>query len=165
MNDMKKILLLASLFTACAIEAFAYNVYAPNSFDTVCKGNYAYKTVYTMCEQGKAPDYTTAFFDRQLTRYELAGVIKDILEGGKTVPEDNPSLMKLRKDYARELEALGWKPPKRQPSKEKPILEIGGDSRIRYNNGGDADARVRVAGRWNITDNTSIQAGGEKNVE
>ena len=73
--------------------------------------------------------------------------------------------MKLRKDYARELEALGWKPPKRQPSKEKPILEIGGDSRIRYNNGGDADARVRVAGRWNITDNTSIQAGGEKNVE
>lgn len=43
--------------------------------------------------------------------------------------------------------------------------EIGGDSRIRYNNGGDADARVRVAGRWNITDNTSIQAGGEKNVE
>ena len=30
---------------------------------------------------------------------------------------------------------------------------------------GDADARVRVAGRWNITDNTSIQAGGEKNVE
>ena len=132
---MKKILLLASLFTACAIEAFAYNVYAPNSFDTVSKGNYAYKTVYTMCEQGK------------------------------TVPEDNPSLMKLRKDYARELEALGWKPPKRQPSKEKPILEIGGDSRIRYNNGGDADARVRVAGRWNITDNTSIQAGGEKNVE
>lgn len=114
---------------------------------------------------GQSPDYTTAFFDRQLTRYELAGVIKDILEGGKTVPEDNPSLMKLRKDYARELEALGWKPPKRQPSKEKPILEIGGDSRIRYNNGGDADARVRVAGRWNITDNTSIQAGGEKNVE
>ena len=53
---MKKILLLASLFTACAIEAFAYNVYAPNSFDTVSKGNYAYKTVYTMCEQGKAPD-------------------------------------------------------------------------------------------------------------
>lgn len=51
---MKKILLLASLFTACAIEAFAYNVYAPNSFDTVSKGNYAYKTVYTMCEQGKA---------------------------------------------------------------------------------------------------------------
>ena len=39
--------------------------------------------------------------------------------------------------------------------KEKPILEIGGDSRSRYNNGGDADARVRVAGRWNITDNTS----------
>ena len=52
-----------------------------------------------------------------------------------------------------------------QASKEKPILEIGGDSRIRYNNGGDADARVRVAGRWNITDNTSIQTGGEKNVE
>ncbi len=107
---MKKILLLASLFTACAIEAFAYNVYAPNSFDTVAKGNYA-TTVYTMCEAGKAlttpAAFSTATHQIRTRRHQgYPGRRQDS-------PEDNPSLIKLRKDTPENSKPLGWKPPKR----------------------------------------------------
>ena len=47
----------------------------------------------------------------------------------------------------------------------KPMLEMSGDGRIRYNSDGDADGRVRVNTRWRIGDDTTVNAGGTKNVK
>lgn len=43
-----------------------------------------YQAVYDFCEKGRAPDYDRNFFNRgSLTRYELASVLKNILEAEK----------------------------------------------------------------------------------
>lgn len=43
-----------------------------------------YQAVYDLCEKGRAPDYDRNFFNRgSLTRYELASVLKNILEAEK----------------------------------------------------------------------------------
>lgn len=43
-----------------------------------------YQAVYDLCEKGCAPSYDVNFFNRgSLTRYELASVLKDILEAEK----------------------------------------------------------------------------------
>lgn len=161
---MKKFI-LAAIFTAATLTASAYNWYAPNSFDTVKKDSWDYQTVYTLTEQGRAPGYTKDFFEgKDLTRYELASVIKTLLENHKQGDGDEEALAKLKKEYVRELEAQGYKEPKRQPSKEKPIFEFHGDSRVRARSDGDADARARVTTKWNIGDRTSITAGGEANA-
>lgn len=78
---MKKTMFLTALLAAASITGFAYNVYAPNSFDAVSPASWDYKTVETLCREGKAPSYTEDFFRRgSMTRYELASVIKDMLE-------------------------------------------------------------------------------------
>lgn len=119
----------------------------------------------TLCREGKAPSYTTDFFSRgSMTRYELASVIKDMLEHHNEKDKDHESLMKLKKEYARELEALGYREEKKIPE-GKPMLEMSGDGRIRYNSDGDADGRVRVNTRWRIGDDTTVNAGGTKNVK
>ena len=157
---LPKKLLLTTLFVAIAMPSFAYNWYAPNSFDTVKKDSWDYRTVYTLCEAGKAPDYSLGFFDKELTRYELASVIKNILEHQEEA-DDTETLQRLKKDYARELEALGYKEKKKKPSDGvKPLFEIHGDSRIRYNSQSEADARARVNGTWHIG-KTDIVAGGK----
>lgn len=99
-----------------------------------------------------------------MTRYELASVIKDMLEHHNEKDKDHESLMKLKKEYARELEALGYKEEKKIPE-GKPMLEMSGGGRIRYNSDGNADGRVRVNTRWRIGDDTTINAGGTKNVK
>ncbi len=162
---MRKLLTAITLAAAlaAATPAFAYPWSAPNSFETVKKGTWDYKAAYTLCEKGEAPDYTTAFFDRELTRYELASLIKNALE--HTAPsERSEDLNKLKKAYERELEAQGYS-EKRKRSGVKPIYEIHGDTRVR--SGSDTtDARARVEGTWHITRNTDIVAGGkaEKNT-
>lgn len=140
---MKKTLLLAALFAALSIEGFAYNVYAPNSFDEVSPKSWDYRTVYSLTEEGKAPSYTKSFFGRgSMTRYELASVIKDILQHDDG-DGDRAVLMKLKKEYARELSALGYK-EERKGSKGKPIFEMSGDGRLRTSSDGDADGRIRI---------------------
>ena len=67
-------------------------------------------------------------------------------------------------EFARELEALGYREEKKIPE-GKPMLEMSGDGRIRYNSDGDADGRVRVNTRWRIGDDTTVNAGGTKNVK
>ena len=84
---MKKTLFLTALLASAWITGFAYNVYAPNSFDPVNPKSWDYRTVYTLTEEGKAPSYTKEFFSRGgITRYELASVIKNMLNTmmGKT---------------------------------------------------------------------------------
>ena len=156
---MKKFL-LTTLFATLTIQCFAYNWYAPNSFDTVKKDSWDYQAVYTLCEKGEAPDYSVGFFDKELTRYELASVIKNILDHQEDT-EDNDTLIRLKKDYARELEALGYRDKKKKPSDGvKPLFEIHGDSRVRYNSQSEADARARINGTWHIG-KTDIVAGGK----
>mgnify|MGYP000040084051 CR=1 FL=1 len=162
---MKKTMFLTALLAAASITGFAYNVYAPNSFDAVSPASWDYKTVETLCREGKAPSYTEDFFRRgSMTRYELASVIKDMLEHHDRNDKDHGSLMKLKKEYARELEALGYREEKKT-AEGKPVLEMGGDGRIRYSSDGDADGRVRINTRWHIDRDTTVNAGGTKNVD
>lgn len=156
------IILAAAL--AAAAPSFAYPWSAPNSFETVKKDAWDYKATYALCEKGEAPDYTTAFFQRELTRYELASVIKNALE--HTAPSDrSEDLNKLKKAYERELEAQGYVEKKKRGSDVKPIYEIHGDTRMRTGSE-KTDARARVEGTWHITGNTDVVAGGkaEKNM-
>lgn len=156
---MKKILLTV-LFATMTIQAFAYNWYAPNSFDMVKKDSWDYQTVYTLCEKGEAPDYTVGFFDKELTRYELASVIKNILENSNN-QVDAETQDRLKKEYKRELDALGYREKKEKPDDGvTPLFEIHGDSRVRYNSKSEADARARVNGTWHIG-KTDIVAGGK----
>lgn len=160
---MKKFLLTALLATI-AIPCFAYNWYAPNSFDTVKKDSWAYHAVYTLCEKGEAPDYSLGFFDKELTRYELASVIKNILEHQEET-DDNDTLQRLKKEYARELEAQGYREKKKKSADSvKPLFEIHGDSRVRYHSESEADARARINGTWHIG-KTDIIAGGKTGKE
>lgn len=81
---MKKIIFAALWFLSFSLTAAAYNTYAPNSWDTVKKEAWDYQAVYDLCEKGCAPDYDRNFFNRgSLTRYELASVLKNILEAEK----------------------------------------------------------------------------------
>ncbi len=157
---MHKIVTITLLFAALAANTFAYNWYAPNSFDTVKKDSWDYKAAYTLCEEGKAPDYTTSFFTKELTRYEIASVIKNVLDNQKEAKPDE-DLLKLKKAYSRELEALGYKEPKKKGSDAKPILEISGDTRVRYNSDSAADARARVNTKWHIGGKTDVVVGGK----
>ncbi len=163
-TDMKKTAFLAVLFAAASITGFAYNVYAPNSFDPVSPKSWDYRTVYTLTEEGKAPSYTKDFFSRGgITRYELASVIKNMLEHHDEKDRDHEALMKLKKDYARELESLGYKEAKDLSPRKG--IDFSGDGRIRYSDGSSVDGRVRVNTTWHIDDGTSIQARGTKNVK
>ena len=95
---MKKTVFLTALLAAASITGFAYNVYAPNSFDPVSPKSWDYRTVYALTEEGKAPSYTKDFFSRgEITRYELAGIIKNILENHNAKDRDHQDLMKLKK--------------------------------------------------------------------
>ena len=155
-------LLLAGLLL-CSFPASAYNIYAPNSFEEVKPESYAYQTLRQMCEQGKIPGYTTSFFDsgRNISRYELAGVLQNALTKGNNLSaEDKGALQKLKKEYARELEARGYKEDKPE---QKPVLEIHGDARLRETKGEGADARLRTRVTWHISQNTDVQ--GEGTVE
>lgn len=81
---MKKIIFAAICLLSFRLTAAAYNTYAPNSWDTVKKEAWDYQAVYDLCEKGRAPDYDRNFFNRgSLTRYELASVLKNILEAEK----------------------------------------------------------------------------------
>lgn len=147
----KKILWLAGLLAALSAEAFAYNIYAPNSFDTVSPKSWDYRTVEALLKKGKAPDYTADFLKNgAVTRYELACVLKNMLENEKPKDPDQGVLRKLRQEYERELDALGYKKPKAKPSSEKPLFEFSGDGRVRAGKDGNVDSRVRAEGRWLI---------------
>ena len=164
-TDMKGTALLLSFFTGMAMGAFAYNPYAPNSFDSVSPKSRDYQTVYLLTGEGKAPAYTPDFFRRgNLTRYELAGIIKNMLENHDPKDKDYGDLMRLKKEYARELDALGYREKKKQPS-GNPVMEFSGDGRIRYNDRGEADGRVRVNTTWHIDQATTINASGKKDIE
>ena len=49
---MKKKLFLTMLLAAASFTAFAYNPYAPNSFDSVSPKSWDYRTVRTLCSEG-----------------------------------------------------------------------------------------------------------------
>ena len=95
--------------------------------------------------------------DKTLTRYEIASVVKNILE---SVPakDQTEDMARLKKEYTRELEAQGYR-EKKKKEERKPILEISGDTRVRYKNDGGSDARARVNTTWHIG-KTDIVAGG-----
>lgn len=124
-----------------------------------------YQAVYDLCEKGRAPDYDRNFFDRgSLTRYELASVLKNILEaekkGSTLTDEERKKLAHLKKEYIRELDALGYSDEK---EKKEPIIEISGDARVRWTKGEENDARIRTGAKWNIGNSTYIQGQGSIN--
>ncbi len=153
---MKKLILTLLLAIAC-VPAWAAPWDAPNSFEIVKESSWDYRAARALTEEGKAPAYTTAFFDKALTRYEIASVVKNILE---SVPakDQTEDMAKLKKEYARELEAQGYR-EKKKKDERKPILEISGDTRVRYKNDSGSDARARVNTTWHIG-KTDIVAGG-----
>ena len=71
---MKKLILTLLLAIAC-VPAWAAPWDAPNSFEIVKDSSWDYRTARALTEEGKAPAYTTAFFDKTLTRYEIASVV------------------------------------------------------------------------------------------
>lgn len=160
---MKKLwAVLASLVFAFTLAwgAAAYNVQAPNSWDDADKGSWEYKTVEQMVDAGKSPAYTASYFDenRHISRYELSGIIVDLLDNGKDLTDaDNEALAKMKKSYSRELEARGWHEPEEESP--TPILEIHGDLRLRHTKGEGNDARARLGFQYNVSDNTTISAG------
>lgn len=159
---------LMALFLALAggMGAYAYNVQAPNSFDDADRGSWEYKAVETMCSEGKSPKYDASYFEgnRHISRYELAGVIIDLLDNGKDLTdEEEASLAKMEKSYSRELAARGWHAPEEE--KKQPILEIHGDLRLRHTKGEGDDARARLGFQYNVSDNTTISAGGKAEVK
>ena len=159
---MKKIIFAALWFLSFSLTAAAYNTYAPNSWDTVKKEAWDYQAVYGLCEKGCAPGYDVNFFNRgSLTRYELASVLKDILEaekkGSTLTDEERKKLARLKKEYIRELDALGYSDEK---EKKEPVIEIGGDARVRWTKGEENDARIRTGAKWN---STYIQGQGSIN--
>ena len=120
-----------------------------------------------MCirDRGRAPDYDRNFFDRgSLTRYELASVLKNILEaekkGSTLTDEERKKLARLKKEYIRELDALGYSDEK---EKKEPVIEISGDARVRWTKGEENDARIRTGAKWNIGNSTYIQGQGSIN--
>lgn len=162
----KKILWLAGLLAALSAEAFAYNIYAPNSFDTVSSKSWDYRTVEALLKKGKAPDYTADFLKNgAVTRYELACVLKNMLENEKPKDPDQGVLRKLRQEYERELDALGYKKPKAKPSSEKPMFEFSGDGRVRAGKDGNVDSRVRAEGRWLIGGGHASEENEEETPE
>lgn len=69
-----------------------------------------YQAAYDLCEKGRAPDYDRNFFDRgSLTRYELASVLKNILEaekkGSTLTDEERKKLAHLKKNTS-----VNWMP-------------------------------------------------------
>lgn len=123
-----------------------------------------YQAVYDLCEKGRAPDYDRNFFDRGgLTRYELASVLKNILEAekkGLLLQRKRRKTYSFEKEYARELDALGYSDEK---EKKEPIIEISGDARVRWTKGEENDARIRTGAKWNIGNSTYIQGQGSIN--
>lgn len=159
---MKKFFAAFALALCVAGGASAYNVQAPNSFDDAGRGSWEFKAVQKMCEEKKSPEYDASYFkdNAHISRYELAGVIMDLLENGRGLSEeDETQLSRMKKSYRRELEARGWKEPERE--REKPLMEIHGDLRVRHTKGEGNDARARVGFQYNVSDNTSIHAGGK----
>ena len=111
----------------------------------------------------ETPAYTTAFFDKTLTRYEIASVVKNILE---SVPakDQTEDMARLKKEYTRELEAQGYR-EKKKKEERKPILEISGDTRVRYKNDSGSDARARVNTTWHIGKTDIVAEGSaEKDI-
>lgn len=107
---MKKIIFAAICLLSFRLTAAAYNTYAPNSWDIVKKEAWDYQAVYDLCEKGRAPDYDRNFFDRGgLTRYELASVLKNILEaekkGAAFTEEEKKKLIRLKKNMP-----VNWMP-------------------------------------------------------
>lgn len=124
-----------------------------------------YQAVYDLCEKGCAPGYDVNFFNRgSLTRYELASVLKNILEaekkGSTLTDEERKKLARLKKEYIRELDALGYSDEK---EKKEPVIEIRGDARVRWAKGEENDARIRTGAKWNIGNSTYIQGQGSIN--
>ena len=124
---MKKIIFAALWFLSFSLTAAAYNTYAPNSWDTVKKEAWDYQAVYDLCEKGRAPDYDRNFFDRgSLTRYELASVLKNILEaekkGSTLTDEERKKLAHLKKNTS-----VNWMPSGTGMKKKRksPLLKSG----------------------------------------
>lgn len=155
------VVFLLSLFAAAA-PVSAYNWYAPNSFDEEKPTSPDYKLVYELCRGGKAPGYTADFFSRTLSRYELAGVMKSILENESALTEpEQADMAAAAKRYERELEALGYK---KKEKRKQPRLSITHDARVRVNDGGDADARLRIGGTWQIGKDTQVEGRGSTTI-
>lgn len=122
---MKKIIFAAICLLSFRLTAAAYNTYAPNSWDIVKKEAWDYQAVYDLCEKGRAPDYDRNFFNRgSLTRYELASVLKNILEaekkGAAFTEEEKKKLIRLKKNMP-----VNWMPSGTVMKKERknPLLK------------------------------------------
>lgn len=163
---MKRIYALVLAFLCLSGSAAAYNVQAPNSFDDAGRGSWEFKAVRRMCEEKKSPAYGADYFqeNRHISRYELAGVIIDLLENGSGLTEaDEDALGRMQKSYARELEARGWE-EEAEPQKQ-PIIEIHGDLRLRHTKGEGTDGRARVGFQYDLDDRTSVRAGGKAETD
>lgn len=124
-----------------------------------------YQAVYDLCEKGRAPDYDRNFFNRgSLTRYELASVLKIFSKRRKRgcfYRGREEKTYSPEKEYARELDALGYRDEK---GKKEPVIEIEGDARVRWTKGEENDARIRTGAKWNIGNSTYIQGQGSINL-
>lgn len=86
-----------------------------------------YQAVYNLCEKGCAPGYDVNFFNRgSLTRYELASVLKDILEaekkGSTLTDEERKKLARLKKNISVNWMRSGTVMKKKRKS---PLLKSG----------------------------------------
>lgn len=162
---MKKLLTALALAVSLTAPVSAYNVQAPNSFDDAGRGTWEFKAVQKMCEEDKSPAYDASYFaaGAHISRYELAGVIMDLLSHGKNLSaDDEKALGRMKISYRRELSARGWKEP--EAEKKKPIMEIHGDLRVRHTKGEGNDARARLGFEYHADEHTTIGVGGKKEM-
>lgn len=156
---MKRMLLIFCCLLGLTFPAGAFGDWTPNAFDDAGKSTWEYKAVETMCKEGKSPAYDAGFFARDhISRYELAGVIADLLDHGKNLTEpEKENLDRMKLTYKEELASRGWH--EKQAEKPKPLLEIHGDLRVRKTSGEDPDARARVGFTLPVGDQTTVTAG------
>ena len=76
---------------------FAYNHYAPNSFDEVERYTEGYQAAATLIEAGAAPGYDATLLERpHLTRFELARAVAAMLREGYLTPAESENDARVR---------------------------------------------------------------------
>lgn len=137
--------LVVGALLLCPLAVGAYNENAPNSFDEVERKRDSFRIAATLIDNGLAPGYDESFTQRpRLSRYEFAQGLKALLENrARLTPRQWDALAVSRKEYSRELAALGYEGERRRGGG----IEVGGDVRLRHRDGernSKTDSRLRI---------------------
>ncbi len=124
------------------LSAAAYNPYAPNVFDEVERDMPGYRVAAELIAGGYAPGYDESLLGQaHLTRFELARALAAALTNPAV--SESADTEAARREYARELAAVGY----RDAQAKRDRLRIGGDVRVRTQDGGEdreTDMRARI---------------------